>query len=86
MMNVNQSIDVSDIGRILAIYFPETEFTSKDDEVKLTIELIRFFCSPPGDDLASQVPSPSRMLKFETLHCVVDLHLSRSRSKLFFSY
>lgn len=52
---MNRSIDTSDIGRILAVYFPAVEITAKDERLRLTNELIRFFSTPPGESLTSQV-------------------------------
>ncbi|XP_039164610.1 probable DNA helicase MCM8 isoform X2 [Eucalyptus grandis] len=49
------SVDTSDVGKVLAIYFPETEVSAADDDFRLTIQLIRFLSTPPGQDLVSQV-------------------------------
>ncbi|KAJ0028431.1 hypothetical protein Pint_35572 [Pistacia integerrima] len=54
-----RSVDTSDIGEILAIYFPDNEFSIDDDRLMLTFDLIGFFSSPPGLDLAFQVKDDS---------------------------
>ncbi|KAK9289862.1 hypothetical protein L1049_008023 [Liquidambar formosana] len=51
----NRCVDTSDIAKILAVYFPETDFSATDENFKLTCQLIRFFSTPPGRRLASQV-------------------------------
>lgn len=49
------SVDTSDVGKVLAIYFPEAEVSAADDDFRLTIQLIRFLSTPPGQGLVSQV-------------------------------
>lgn len=53
--NKLRSVDTSDIVEILAIYFPENDFSMDDDRLMLTVDLIHFFSSPPGMDIAFQV-------------------------------
>ncbi|GMI64656.1 minichromosome maintenance 8 [Hibiscus trionum] len=47
------SINASNVGSIVPVYFTENEY-SKDEE-RLILELIRFFSVPPGKNLALQV-------------------------------
>ncbi|OWM82376.1 hypothetical protein CDL15_Pgr001950 [Punica granatum] len=76
---MNRSIDGNDIGRILAVYFPEAEISAKDERFLLTNELVRFFSTPPGEGLTSQVKDddgfsilPLDLLQFRKL-CSIEL-------------
>ncbi|KAJ9181622.1 hypothetical protein P3X46_009734 [Hevea brasiliensis] len=47
--------ELSNSMDILAAYFPSNEFAVDDDKLMLTSDLIHFFSTSPGQDLASQV-------------------------------
>uniref|UniRef100_A0A5B7BZM9 Probable DNA helicase MCM8 n=1 Tax=Davidia involucrata TaxID=16924 RepID=A0A5B7BZM9_DAVIN len=53
----NYSMDTGDIANILATYFPDIDLSAEDTKFKfnLTSELVRFFSTPPGQHLVSQV-------------------------------
>ncbi|KAJ0088164.1 hypothetical protein Patl1_32036 [Pistacia atlantica] len=72
-----RSVDTSDIGEILAIYFPDNEFSIDDDRLMLTFDLIGFFSSPPGLDLAFQVKDDSGVfvlwLDFQNFRKICDV-------------
>ncbi|XVF55420.1 hypothetical protein PTKIN_Ptkin06aG0034600 [Pterospermum kingtungense] len=57
LMDKYGSINASNIGSVVPVYFTENEY-SKDEE-NLVLELIRFFSVPPGQDLAHQVKNDS---------------------------
>ncbi|KAK4798089.1 hypothetical protein SAY86_030415 [Trapa natans] len=63
---------MSNIGRMLAIYFPEVEITAKDERLRLANELIRFLSAPPGENLTSQVTD-------ENGFCVLPLDFQQFR-------
>ncbi|XP_030522177.1 probable DNA helicase MCM8 isoform X3 [Rhodamnia argentea] len=73
------SVDTSDVGKILAIYFPEAEVSADDDNFRLTIQLIRFLSTPPGQNLASQVRDDSGLsilpLDFQQFQKLCDIKL-----------
>lgn len=58
-------VDTSDISQILAVYFPDNEFSVDEDKLMLTVDLIQFFSTPPGLDFALQV----HQLSLITLRC-----------------
>ncbi|KAA8516516.1 hypothetical protein F0562_016978 [Nyssa sinensis] len=51
------STETSDISNILATYFPDIDLSAGETKCKLTLtsELVRFFSTPPGQHLVSQV-------------------------------
>lgn len=56
MNDMNYSlIDTSGVGKVLSIYFPEVDLSFDDSRFQLTSQLARFFSTPPGQKLASQV-------------------------------
>lgn len=56
MNDTNYSmIDTSGVRKVLPIYFPEVDLSFDDSRFQLTSELARFFSTPPGQNLASQV-------------------------------
>ncbi|XP_044482160.1 probable DNA helicase MCM8 [Mangifera indica] len=75
--NKLRSVDTSDIVEILAIYFPENDFSMDDDRLMLTVDLIHFFSSPPGMDIAFQVKDDSGVfilwLDFQNFRKVCDV-------------
>lgn len=59
MNDMNYSmIDTSGVGKVLSIYFPEVDLSFDDSRFQLTSQLARFFSTPPGQKLASQVFLP----------------------------
>ncbi|KAM7526251.1 hypothetical protein LguiA_016153 [Lonicera macranthoides] len=52
-----RSTAISDIGNILAIYFPQIDFSLDESKSKfqLILDLVRFFSSPSGKQFVSQV-------------------------------
>ncbi|CAK9164786.1 unnamed protein product [Ilex paraguariensis] len=57
MNTKHRSMDTSDIANILAIYFPQIDFSVDESKWKfsLTSDLVRFFSTPLGQQIASQV-------------------------------
>lgn len=59
-----RSVDTTDIGEILATYFPDNEFSIDDDKLMLTVDLIRFFSTSQELNIASQV----RLTRVDIIH------------------
>ncbi|KAI4310727.1 hypothetical protein MLD38_035682 [Melastoma candidum] len=75
----DSSAGTGGIGEVLATYFPETVLSAKDERFVLADRLIRFFSSPSGADLLSQVKCdeslcvlPLNFLEFRKI-CDVEL-------------
>ncbi|OVA18173.1 Mini-chromosome maintenance [Macleaya cordata] len=71
-MQKQHSIDTSDIGKIWSIYFPEIDFSLNDQRFNLITDLVDFFSSPTGQNLASQVKDDEGLL-----YLLVDLQQFR---------
>ncbi|KAI6698199.1 hypothetical protein NL676_018318 [Syzygium grande] len=73
------SVDAGDVGKILAVYFPEAEVSADDDNFRLTSQLIRFLSTPPGRNLASQVRDDNGLsilpLDFQQFRKLCDVEL-----------
>ncbi|KAF5750356.1 DNA helicase MCM8 isoform X1 [Tripterygium wilfordii] len=77
MERCHSSIDTSDIGAILAKYFPHNDSSIDDEKLMLTSDLIHFFSTPAGLDIASQVKDDnnnySLAIDFQQFRKVCDL-------------
>ncbi|KAJ4704837.1 DNA helicase [Melia azedarach] len=78
-MNITGTTGEYDVGKILAIYFADNEFSIDDDKLMLTTDLIRFFSAPPGVDLVLQVRDDGEVLilslDFQKFRKICDVEL-----------